>query len=180
MARLCEHQRGWSSHCASCILDVLDGEVEPNENKGTASTAFQISANECGKPLEKKGDCGPEGDKDQFNPFTLITITLAMLLPSLVAAGLVGSATAVTLYSQVAFTGTRTHTAPIPSFTPNQTAAYDSTVLIPPAPPNPPQANTFNIALQATNASVPGLSIMQHGSFYGFSVEMSVITRLCM
>lgn len=62
--------------------------------------------------------------------------------------------------------------APLPTL-----AAYDGTVLIPPPPPNPPvTALTINVPREAT--ALPGLSIPHTGaSFWGFSVEMSVITQ---
>jgi len=103
-----------------------------------------------------------------------------MLIPPLLVLSLVGTARAITIYGQVPI-ASLTNTAPIPTLTPNQTAAYDTTILTPPAIPQDGTvpAPTFNLAVAASNASVPNLSIMQHGSFYGFSVEMSVVTQLC-
>lgn len=62
--------------------------------------------------------------------------------------------------------------APLPTL-----AAYDGMVLTPPAPPNPAvTAVTINVPREAAN--FPGLSIPHTGAaFWGFSVEMSVITQ---
>jgi len=102
-----------------------------------------------------------------------------MLIPLLLALSLVGTAGALTTYGQVPL-ASLTATAAIPTLTPNQSAAYDTTYLTPPTIPQDgtAPATTFNLALAATNASVYNISIMQHGSFYGFSVEMSVISQL--
>ncbi|KAG6818505.1 hypothetical protein H0H93_004435, partial [Arthromyces matolae] len=88
---------------------------------------------------------------------------------------------AVTVYGQVPLgvtsglspTATNGQVLPSPTLAP----AYDETILQPPAPPAE-QALTFTLNLAATNASVVGLSIMQHGSFFGFSIEMSVVTQI--
>ncbi|EDR09602.1 glycoside hydrolase family 79 protein [Laccaria bicolor S238N-H82] len=56
-------------------------------------------------------------------------------------------------------------------------AAYNPTVLNPPAPPNP--AITTNFAIQLQNGGTPGASIPQTGSFFGFSIEMSVVNQVC-
>lgn len=56
-------------------------------------------------------------------------------------------------------------------------AAYDPTVLNPPPPPNPPIPTQFAIQLQ--NGGTPGVSIAQHGAFFGFSIEMSVVDQVC-
>ena len=56
-------------------------------------------------------------------------------------------------------------------------AAYNPTVLNPPAPPNP--AITTNFAIQLQNGGTPGASISQIGSFFGFSIEMSVVNQVC-
>ncbi|KAF6743283.1 glycoside hydrolase family 79 protein [Ephemerocybe angulata] len=56
--------------------------------------------------------------------------------------------------------------------------AYDTTVLTPPSPPNPP-ITQLTFAIPRDAASMPGLSIPHTGSaFFGFSVEMSVITQI--
>ncbi|KAG5642996.1 hypothetical protein DXG03_001773 [Asterophora parasitica] len=105
--------------------------------------------------------------------------SLSLLLPA---------AHAVTVYGQIPFgqtsylaSSTWTGEGPAPtgagdSYT-KTLAAYDETILNPPAPPQDFNA-AYTIHLQAKNASVGGLSIMQHGSFLGFSIEMSVATQL--
>jgi len=57
------------------------------------------------------------------------------------------------------------------------TTAYNLTVLNPPAPPNP--AITTNFAIQLQNGGTPGASIQQMGSFFGFSIETSVVDQVC-
>ncbi|TEB33938.1 glycoside hydrolase family 79 protein [Coprinellus micaceus] len=59
-------------------------------------------------------------------------------------------------------------------------AAYDGTVLTPPAPPQPALGPDLRLPEQPRDAgAVQGLSIPHRGGagFYGFSVEMSVITQ---
>jgi hypothetical protein len=86
----------------------------------------------------------------------------------------------ITVYGQiplgqmsVAAAGSHATGAPVPIL-----PAYDETMLNPPALPNERAPTQFTLNLQANNGSVPGLSILQRGTFYGFSVEMSVITQL--
>lgn len=55
--------------------------------------------------------------------------------------------------------------------------AFDPATLAPPALPTPAPSNTLNIALNA--ASPAGLSIKQNGSFFGFSIEFSLLTQIC-
>jgi hypothetical protein len=81
---------------------------------------------------------------------------------------------AVTVYHQTPL-GLETQTADAASYT--GAAAYNPTVLTPPPIPNPPVPHQFNIQVQ--NGGVPGLSIKQHGGFFGFSIEMSVINQVC-
>ncbi|KAJ6595642.1 hypothetical protein DFH09DRAFT_144191 [Mycena vulgaris] len=57
-------------------------------------------------------------------------------------------------------------------------AAYNTTVLNPPEVPDPAPATSFTLTVPSTNTSVTGLSIPIKGTFYGFSIEMSVITQL--
>ncbi|PFH50111.1 glycoside hydrolase family 79 protein [Amanita thiersii Skay4041] len=84
---------------------------------------------------------------------------------------------AVTVYYQNGQTplGSATTTAASASYT--GAAAYDPTVLTPPQrPPDFPLQYT----IQIQNGVVPeGLSIPQLGSFFGFSIEMSVIDQVC-
>ncbi|KAJ7691770.1 glycoside hydrolase family 79 protein [Mycena rosella] len=57
-------------------------------------------------------------------------------------------------------------------------AAYNTTVLNPPEVPDPGPATSFTLSIPSANTSVTKLSIPIKGTFYGFSVEMSVITQL--
>ncbi|KAJ7037927.1 glycoside hydrolase family 79 protein [Mycena alexandri] len=80
----------------------------------------------------------------------------------------------VTVYGQIPIGITSASTA-----TATQPAAYNTTVLNPPPIPDPAPATAFTLSLQSTSASVSsGLSIPIKGTFFGFSVEMSVITQL--
>lgn len=101
------------------------------------------------------------------------------LLYSLLA--LSGAANAVTVYNQVGqqviATGTGTDTAAATPTTVLTSAAYDTLVLEPPALPDPLPANAFTIQLAQSASNVNGLSIPVSGAFYGFSVEMSVVTQ---
>jgi hypothetical protein len=57
-------------------------------------------------------------------------------------------------------------------------AAYNPTVLQPPAPPGASAMPTaFGISLSPQVP--PGASIMQTGLFFGFSIEMSVVNQVC-
>jgi hypothetical protein len=82
----------------------------------------------------------------------------------------------VTVYSQIPFGASATASGAAASYT--GAAAYDPTVLAAPALPNPLPATQFTLQLQQSAAAVPGLSILQSGSFYGFSIEMSVINQV--
>ncbi|KAJ7635000.1 glycoside hydrolase family 79 protein [Roridomyces roridus] len=64
--------------------------------------------------------------------------------------------------------------------TATQLAAYNNTVLQPPPVPNPAPATAFTLTLPAASTNVPQgqLSIEIPGSFYGFSIEMSVLTQI--
>ncbi|KAJ7512818.1 glycoside hydrolase family 79 protein [Mycena galericulata] len=66
------------------------------------------------------------------------------------------------------------------SSTATQLAAYNDTVLNPPPVPSPAPPTSFTLSIPAVNTSVPQaqLSIPIPGSFFGFSIEMSVITQL--
>ncbi|KAF7325343.1 hypothetical protein MVEN_02635000 [Mycena venus] len=98
-----------------------------------------------------------------------------MLLFSLWSLFILDVATAsVTVYGQIplGITSAASPTATV-------AAAYNDTVLQPPPVPDPAPATSFTLTLQSVNTSVSsGLSIPIKGTFYGFSVEMSVITQL--
>ncbi|KAJ7645164.1 glycoside hydrolase family 79 protein [Mycena polygramma] len=80
---------------------------------------------------------------------------------------------AVTVYGQIPLGVT---TAPAPGAT--VPAAYNDTVLNPPAIPDPAPSTAFTLTLPASSTGVTGLSIPIHGTFFGFSIEMSVIEQL--
>jgi hypothetical protein len=81
----------------------------------------------------------------------------------------------VTVYGQIPLGVTSALAA-----TATRPAAYNDTVLDPPPVPDPPPATSFTLTLQSLNTSVSsGLSIPIKGTFFGFSIEMSVITQLC-
>ena len=83
----------------------------------------------------------------------------------------------VTVYGQIALGITASPTASnAPTTSP---AAYNNTRLVPPPIASPAPANAFTLNLQQSNATVPGLSIPHvGGSFWGFSIEMSVIRQV--
>jgi hypothetical protein len=81
----------------------------------------------------------------------------------------------VTVWSQAAM-GHPTSSAAAANYT--GAAAYDPTVLTAPAIPNPPPPNAFPLQLLSSNISRGGLSILQKGTFFGFSIEMSVVNQV--
>ncbi|KAK0454068.1 glycoside hydrolase family 79 protein [Desarmillaria tabescens] len=88
--------------------------------------------------------------------------------------GLRSAKAQVTVYDS---SGTSTSSAAAATST---LAAYDDTVLDPPSVPNPAPSTAFTLTIPAVNTSVTGLSIAQStNSFYGFSIEMSVLTQVC-
>lgn len=98
----------------------------------------------------------------------------AMLFPALSAfiCLLHVSQASVTVYT----IGHTTATAQSASYT--GSAAYDSTILNAPPIPNPAPPTEFSLQLQSSSQAVQGLSIMQSGSFLGFSIETSVINQV--
>ena len=56
-------------------------------------------------------------------------------------------------------------------------AAYNPTTLNPPPPPGPTAVPT-HFSIQPADTVPPGASIPQKGSFFGFSVEMSVVNQV--
>ncbi|KIM82034.1 glycoside hydrolase family 79 protein [Piloderma croceum F 1598] len=81
----------------------------------------------------------------------------------------------VTVYSQLPL-GQATATAAAANYT--GAAAYDPTVLNPPPIPDPAPGTQPFIQLFNSNTSQGGLSIPISGSFYGFSIEMSVANQV--
>jgi hypothetical protein len=71
--------------------------------------------------------------------------------------------------------GTGTGTGAAASYT--GAAAYNPTTLVAPPPPGP-QALPTQLAIQLPNTVPPGASIPQNGSFFGFSIEMSVVNQV--
>lgn len=57
-------------------------------------------------------------------------------------------------------------------------AAYNDVYLLPPPIPSPAPATAFTINVPNSASNVVGLSIPQAGTFFGFSIEMSVATQL--
>ncbi|KAF8519369.1 glycoside hydrolase family 79 protein [Hysterangium stoloniferum] len=82
----------------------------------------------------------------------------------------------VTIYTQVPL-GTATGSSISPAGTDTTHAAFDPTVLNPPALPSPPIPTTY--VLQLTSGGANNLSIQQPGNFLGFSVELSVADQIC-
>lgn len=105
--------------------------------------------------------------------------TSVALLASL--SSVISTAQAVTIYGQMplaqtmSVAGTGSAQVAQPTY-----AAYDQTVLVPPQVPNPAPATAYTLSLQRDATAVNGLSIPHvGGSFWGFSVEMSVINQVC-
>jgi hypothetical protein len=71
--------------------------------------------------------------------------------------------------------GTGTGTGAAANYT--GAAAYNPTTLNPPSPPGA-QALPTQFTIQPPNAVPPGASILQNGSFFGFSIEMSVVNQV--
>ena len=104
--------------------------------------------------------------------------THSMLLSLLFLSSTLAFAQAqVTIYGQIALGITASPTAsnaPTTLF-----AAYNNTRLVPPPIASPAPANAFTLNLQQSNTTVNGLSIPHvGGSFWGFSIEMSVISQV--
>ncbi|KAJ6599975.1 glycoside hydrolase family 79 protein [Mycena vulgaris] len=99
-----------------------------------------------------------------------------MLLPFSLCLGVLLAPTVralITVYNQIPL-GIASAADP----TATKPAAYNTTVLTPPAVPNPAIGTQFTLTLQSSNATVYPLSIPLKGTFYGFSVEMSVVSQL--
>ncbi|KAJ7634683.1 glycoside hydrolase family 79 protein [Roridomyces roridus] len=79
----------------------------------------------------------------------------------------------VTVYGQIPM-GITSASSP----TATVAAAYNTTLLQPPEIPDPAPNTSFTLTLPSSNTSVARLSIPVPGAFYGFSIEMSVITQL--
>lgn len=104
-------------------------------------------------------------------------VLLSWLLGCLYHTTLVSGA--VTVYGQQAYhflTETATSSGSAAAATYTGAAAYDPTILN--APPVPSPAPPTQFSLQLSNSVVPGVSIPQSGSFFGFSIEFSVINQV--
>ena len=86
----------------------------------------------------------------------------------------------VTVYyqsgAQAALSASATRTGATANYT--GAAAYNPTILNAPPPPGS-QALPTQFSIQLNNAVPPGASIQQNGSFFGFSIEMSVVNQVC-
>ena len=105
--------------------------------------------------------------------------TLPSLLFSLGAILFSSSQAQVTVYYEPGVQATLGGTATVTGAAANYTgaAAYNPTTLTPPSPPGA-QALPTQFAIQPPNAVPPGASILQNGSFFGFSIEMSVVNQV--
>ncbi len=75
-------------------------------------------------------------------------------------------------------TGTTTLTGTAAAATYTGAAAYNPSVLQPPAPPSPPvPSNQF---VQLYSGGMTNLSMPHTGAFFGFSIEMSVVSHVRM
>lgn len=101
-------------------------------------------------------------------PTTLGSLALSLLLSS------VDANAQVTVYGQIPLA----QTLSAPGAATTTLAAYNDTELIPPPLPTA-LARQFKVDLQKDAVNVPNLS-MQHltASFFGFSIEMSVINQV--
>ena len=83
----------------------------------------------------------------------------------------------VTVYGQIALGFTTRASSNAPAAT--TPAAYNDTRLAPPSISNPAPGNAFALTLQQDAAVVSGLSMVHVGGcFWGFSIEMSVISQV--
>ena len=94
-------------------------------------------------------------------------------------------ASAVTIYNQdgatvVSGAATQTGAASATATTSwlSSLAAYNNVTLTPPALPSPMPSTAFAISVMNSAQDVNGLGIQQGGDFFGFSVEMSVVTQV--
>ena len=82
-----------------------------------------------------------------------------------------------TALGAVAPTTTTFVTAPgPPSYT--ELAAYNDVYMYPPAIPSPAPPTQFAIGVPTDAGLMSGLSIKQQGTFFGFSIEMSVAVQI--
>ena len=84
----------------------------------------------------------------------------------------------VTVYYQHGQAPLQTPTGTAASANYTGSAAYNPQQLQAPVPPGPGGLPT-QFAIQLSSTVPPGASIMQSGSFMGFSIEMSVVNQVC-
>ncbi|KAM5530653.1 hypothetical protein V8D89_015674 [Ganoderma adspersum] len=94
-------------------------------------------------------------------------------------------ASAVTVYNQdgatvvsAAATETGAASATATASWLSSLAAYNNVTLTPPALPSPMPSTAFSISVMNSAQDVNGLGIQQAGDFFGFSIEMSVVTQV--
>lgn len=96
----------------------------------------------------------------------LLTLTSSCAL-------LAQSALAITIYGQIPLGATRT-AQPNSSYT--GLPAYDTTTLTPPV--ISPLPSPYSLQLTNDVNAVPGVSIPMNGTFFGFSIEVSVVNQI--
>lgn len=83
---------------------------------------------------------------------------------------------------QVIYGGTNLHLTATPTTAPSSNfttlAAYDQTVLTPPAIPNPAIPTSVPVQLQSSGVT-SNISVPINGAFFGISIEMSVANQVC-
>lgn len=105
----------------------------------------------------------------------MATKTLLVLLASLAVVHAEVTVYGVNGVVQASASGTASASASSAAYTP---AAFNTVVLNAPAIPSPAPATQFTVQLDNAASNVPGLSIAQSGAFFGFSIEMSVVTQV--
>ncbi|KAI0830343.1 glycoside hydrolase family 79 protein [Trametes gibbosa] len=118
--------------------------------------------------------------------YTSLLLSLSGLLAPLVSAdvtiyGQFGRTTAnpATQHSGTSTIASTTSFVTVPG-PPHYTelAAYNPIYMLPPPIPSPAPATQFSIGVPTSAQLMNGLSIPQHGTFFGFSIEMSVANQL--
>ena len=105
-------------------------------------------------------------------PFAMLELRILRLTLLLLILGL-NCVDAVTVYNQQPYGATDAATATATTY-----AAYNTSTLAAPAPPNEPTKD-FTLELQSSSDGVSGLGIQQtYGNLWGFSIEMSVINQV--
>lgn len=89
-------------------------------------------------------------------------------------------AAAVTIYGPSGRIQSQTisNTAAVPTSSADVESVDNTLVLTPPPIPVPPPPSQFHLVLQNSAQNVQNASIQQTGSFYGFSIEMSVVEQI--